>query len=88
MARKSKSTRRLATTPTAVNLRRQFVRAILLEIAWRERPPIGAGQRYLEAPWWLVDGAGRDSPAARFGVDTELFRRLIENNKLPRSSNS
>jgi hypothetical protein len=73
----------IGNDPTAVNLRRQIVRGILLEIAWRDRPPIRAGQRYLEAPWWLVDGAVEILRRRDSGVDTELFRRLVENNKLP-----
>jgi hypothetical protein len=73
----------IGNDPTAINLRRQIVRAILLEIAWRDRPPIPAGQQYLEAPWWLVDGAIEILRRRDSGVDAELFRRLVENNKLP-----
>jgi hypothetical protein len=62
-------------------LRRQIVRAILLEIACASSP---IGWRALsEAPWWLVDGTVEILRRRDSGVDTELFRRLVENNKLP-----
>ena len=67
----------------AVNLRKQVVRAVLLEIAYRDRPPIRGGQPYLEAPWWLVDGAIEIFRRRDLDVDSELFRRLVENNKMP-----
>ena len=73
----------IGTDLAAVNLRRQIVRAVLLEIAWRDRPPIRGGERYLEAPWWLVDGAIEIFRRRDLGVDSDLFRRLVENNKMP-----
>ena len=74
----------IGADPAAVNLRKQVVRAVLLEIAYRDRPPIRGGQPYLEAPWWLVDGAIEIFRRRDLEVDSELFRRLIENNKMPR----
>ncbi len=73
----------IGADPAAVNLRRQIVRAVLLEIAYRDRPPIRGGQPYLEAPWWLVDGAIEIFRRRDIGVDSELFRRLVETNKMP-----
>ena len=67
----------------AVNLRKQVVRAVLLEIAYRDRRPIRGGEQYLEAPWWLVDGAIEIFRRRDLDVDSELFRRLVENNKMP-----
>ncbi len=73
----------IGADPAAVNLRKQVVRAVLLEIAYRDRPPIRGGQLYLEAPWWLVDGAIEIFRRRDLNVDSELFRRLVENNKMP-----
>ena len=73
----------IGAEPAAVNLRKQVVRAVLLEIAYRDRPPIRGGQPYLEAPWWLVDGAIEIFRRRDLSVDSELFRRLVENNKMP-----
>ena len=67
----------------AVNLRKQVVRAVLLEIGYRGRPPIRGGEEYREAPWWLVDGAIEIFRRRELGVDSDLFQRLVENNKFP-----
>ena len=69
--------------PAAVNLRKQAVRAVLLELGYRGRPPIRAGEAYLEAPWWLVDGAIEIFRRRDLGVNSDLFQRLVENNKFP-----
>ena len=73
----------IGTDPAAVNLRKQIVRAVLLEFAYRARAPIRGGEAYREAPWWLVDGAIEIFRRRDLGVDSELFRRLVENNKMP-----
>lgn len=67
----------------AVNLQKQFVRAVLLEIAYRGRPPIRGGEEYREAPWWLVDGMIEIFRRRDLGVNSELFQRLVEVNKFP-----
>ncbi len=69
--------------PAAINLRKQIVRAVLLDFAYRDRPPIRAGETYREAPWWLVDGAIEIFRRRDSGVASDLFQRLVENNKLP-----
>ena len=73
----------IGAEPAVVNLRRQIVRAVLLEIAYRDRPPVRGGEDYREAPWWLVDGAIEIFRRRDLGVDSDLFRRLVGNNKMP-----
>ena len=73
----------IGANPAAVNLRRQIVRAVLLEISRRERPAIRGNEAFLEPPWWLVDGSIEIFRRRDFGVDSDLFRRLVENNKMP-----
>jgi hypothetical protein len=73
----------IGTDLAAVNLRKQIVRAVLLEIAYRDRPPVRGGEEYCEAPWWLVDGAIEILRRRDLGVDSDLFRRLVQNNKMP-----
>lgn len=73
----------LGTDLAAVNLQKQVVRAVLLEIAYRTRPPIRGGEEYREAPWWLVDGAIEIFRRRDLGVDSNLFQRLVDNNKFP-----
>lgn len=76
-------TAELGAEPAAVHLQKQILRAVFLEFAWRERPPIKGGERYLEAPWWLVEGAIQTLRRRDLGVDSDLFRRLTESSKLP-----
>ncbi len=69
--------------PAEVNLQKQIVRTVLLEIGYRARPPIRGGEEYREAPWWLVDGAIEIFRRRDLGVNSDLFQRLVENNKFP-----
>ena len=65
------------------NLQKHIVRAVLLEYAYSDRPPIKGGERFSEAPWWLVAGAIEEFRRRDIGLDSSLFQRLVENNKLP-----
>lgn len=76
-------TAELGPEPAGVHLQKQILRAVFLEFAWRDRPPVKAGERYLEAPWWLVEGAIQTLRRRDLGVDSDLFRRLTESSKLP-----
>ncbi|MDQ3621553.1 MAG: hypothetical protein M3463_03565 [Verrucomicrobiota bacterium] len=69
--------------PATINLQRQIVRAVLLEYAYRARGGVPGGQRFVEAPWWLVEGALQTFRRRDHGVNADLFRRLIATNKLP-----
>lgn len=68
--------------PAAVHLQKHIVRALLLELAYRERPLHG-GDQYVEAPWWLVAGAVESFRRRDLGLDADLFHRLVETNRLP-----
>lgn len=69
--------------PAAVHLRKHIVRALLLELTYRDRGGIKGDQRYVEAPWWLVEGALQILSRRDLGVEPELFQRLLETNKFP-----
>ncbi|XHR28496.1 MAG: hypothetical protein ACFUZC_21595 [Chthoniobacteraceae bacterium] len=60
-----------------------MVRAILLEMAYRDRPP-GVGSRYNEPPAWLVEGLAQISQRRATGAspNAPLFRQMIETGKL------
>lgn len=73
----------IGSDPTAVNLRKHIVRAVMLEIAYRDRPQVAGGERYIEAPWWLIDGSIELLRQRDLGVDSSLFQRLVDRNKLP-----
>jgi hypothetical protein len=73
---------RIGDDPTAVNLQKQIVRAVLLEYAYREAGVKG-GTEFREAPWWVVEGAIQIIRQRETGANSDLFKRLIETNKLP-----
>lgn len=61
------------------------VRAILLELAYRDHPP-KIGARYAEPPTWVVEGLAQNvqTRAAEAQPNSALFRQLIETGQLPR----
>ncbi len=67
---------------SAVNLQKQIVRAVLLEYAYRE-VGVKGGTEFREAPWWVVAGCIQLIRQRENGPDSDLFKRLIETNKLP-----
>jgi hypothetical protein len=73
-----------AGDPASVNLRKQLVRAICLEFAYREKPElVRGGMAYREAPWWLVEGALELFERRDRGADADLFKTIISANRLP-----
>lgn len=72
----------VGTDPAAVHLQKHVIRAVLLDYIYRDHPPEG-GETYVEAPWWLVSGAIEKFRQRDFGINSEVFQRLIEINKLP-----
>ena len=73
---------RVGDDPAAVNLQRQIVRAVLLEYAYRESGVKG-GTAFRESPWWVIEGAIQLARQRETGANTDLFKRLVETNKLP-----
>jgi hypothetical protein len=60
-----------------------IVRAILLEMAYRDRPP-EVGKTYNEPPAWLVEGLAQISQRRATGAmpNAALFKQMIETGKL------
>ena len=73
---------RIGQDPADVNLQRQIVRAVLLEYAYRETGVKG-GTAFRESPWWIVDGIVQIIRQRETGTNADLFKRLLETNKLP-----
>jgi len=73
---------RIGQDPAAVNLQKQVVRAVLLEYAYRDTP-IRGGMAVAESPWWVIEGAIQVARARNLGVESDLYKALIEANKLP-----
>ncbi|MDR3405239.1 MAG: hypothetical protein P4L99_22280 [Chthoniobacter sp.] len=68
--------------PSAVNMQKLLLRALLLEYAYRGIHVEG-GTSYVEAPWWVVEGLLEMERRRDAGIDSDLFRRLVETNHLP-----
>jgi len=73
----------LGDDPAAVNLPKQIVRALLLEIAYRDRGGIKGGQPYVEPPWWLIEGALQNFRQREEGIDVALFQGIVATDKIP-----
>jgi hypothetical protein len=70
--------------PAEINLPRQIIRAVLLEYAYHDQPAaVRGGETFSEPPWWLIDGALQIIQKSDRGVDPEVFKRIIDTNKLP-----
>jgi hypothetical protein len=75
---------RLGSDPKQVNLQRLLVRALLLEFSYRDQPQlVKAGSPYAEPPWWLVEGVMQIFLRRETGLDTDLFKRIVDVNRLP-----
>jgi hypothetical protein len=72
----------IGSNPAAVHLQKHIIRAVLLDFMYRDRPP-QPGEPYAEAPWWFVSAVIEEVRRRDFGVESGLYRRLIETNKLP-----
>ena len=68
---------------TPVDLQKQIIRAVLLELAYRDRGGIKGGEAYVEAPWWLIEGAAQIIRRRDLGVESDLFKQLVAQNKFP-----
>jgi hypothetical protein len=73
---------KIGDDPAAVNLHKVLLRALLMEYAYR-RTGIAAGEKVVEAPWWIVEGLLEMGRRREEGTNSALFRRLVETNRLP-----
>jgi hypothetical protein len=77
---------KIGNDPSAVNMQKLILRALLLEYSYRG-VRIAGGAEYVEAPWWVVEGLLEMERRHAQGIDTDLFRRLVETNHLPSIEN-
>jgi hypothetical protein len=73
---------KIGDDPSTVNLQKHLLQALLLEYAYRLEPP-AAGAHFVEAPWWVVEGLIEMERRRDAGIDSDLFRRLVESDHLP-----
>ena len=74
---------RVGDDPAKVFLQRHIVHALLLEIAYRDRPPIRQGERYAEPPWWLTEGVLQSIRSHAGQRDRDIFKSIVNTEKLP-----
>ena len=60
----------------------QLVRAILLELEYRNKLRIAAGQAYIEPPSWLVEGLTTHIQGKGREMDVDVYKALFESNRL------
>ena len=74
---------RIGEDPSKVFLQRHIVHALLLEMAYRERPPIRGGERFAQPPWWLTEGLLQGIRAHGGMRDPDIFKSIVSTEKLP-----
>lgn len=74
---------RVGDDPSKVFLHRHVLRAIFLEMAYRDRASIKAGERYTEPPWWLADGIFQSIRRREDGAKADIFKSIVNTEKLP-----
>ena len=75
---------RMGADPAQVDLQRHVLRALMLEYAYRDQADLlRPGVPYTEPPWWLLEGARQMLLRRDSGLDTDLFKRIVDVNRLP-----
>ena len=74
---------RVGSDPSEVFLQRHLMRAMLLEISYRDRPPPRANQPYAEPPWWMVEGLIEIMRVRNGTSGTDIFKSIVNTEKLP-----
>ncbi len=64
------------------NVEEELLRAILVEMMYRERGNIAAGTPYVTPPDWLVAGVLRSQPGSNSDDDAELLQSVVAANRI------
>lgn len=73
----------LARHVTGRAVQRELLRAILVEMMYRDRANIAAGTPYVTPPDWLVEGVLALQPGRGADDDAELLRTIVASKKIP-----
>lgn len=73
---------RVGKDPAAISFQTQIIRALLLELMYREKGPRG-GERYVEPPAWIVEGISERARRLRAGSSDSIFETFAEASRLP-----
>lgn len=75
---------RIGSDVADVELQKQLVRALLLELEYRAHPELlRGGTRYAEPPSWLLEGIMQLLRTRETGADAALYDALLATNQLP-----
>jgi hypothetical protein len=64
-------------------VQRELLRAILIEMMYRDRGNVAAGTPYVSPPDWLVEGVLALQPDRGSDADAELMRSIVASKKIP-----
>ncbi|HEY1768905.1 MAG TPA: hypothetical protein VGG02_01450 [Chthoniobacterales bacterium] len=67
----------------ARQIQREILRAILIEIMYREHANVAPGTPYATPPDWLVDGFSQLMPGGNADEGVELLQTAVEDNRIP-----
>ena len=73
---------RIGNDPARIFLQKHVIRAVLIEMAYRDRP-IANGKRIVDAPWWLVEGIIQSFRRRDGELNADVFKSIADRSKLP-----
>lgn len=73
----------MGSDPTRAKFREQLAKAVLLEIAHRKNPSIAKARVVPEPPQWVVIGALSWADTRKSGLDSDVFKALIQSQRPP-----
>jgi hypothetical protein len=73
---------RIGDDPARIFLQKHVIRAVLIEMAYRDRPAVN-GKRIVDAPWWLVEGIIQSFRRRDGELNADVFKSIADRSKLP-----
>ncbi len=73
---------RIGDDPALIHLQKHIIRALLLEIAYRDRPP-DPRTPIVDAPWWITEGLIQTIRRRDGQLTTDVFKSIADRSKLP-----
>lgn len=73
---------RIGDDPARIFLQKHVIRALLIEMAYRDRPAVN-GRRIVDAPWWLVEGMIQSFRRRDGELNADVFKSIADRSKLP-----
>ena len=74
---------RIGSDPSEVNLQTHLLKAMLLEMSYRDRPLPDGNQAIVDPPWWLVEGIIETVRTRNGFGGADVFKSIVNTEKLP-----